>query len=304
MSLVISTDFSLPAYAQDALVPEAAFARAYEEVSAKQRGQLKKCIAQLFSWYGRSAVREERKVISHDSGLRSFSRSTPVDWTVLALDEDLRSPLQLLGALLPPLLAGVRNVFIVRTVGSPWNPALLTAAELAGVEMAFCSQDRSLLSRLVQDLSASHPQGRVISLGGASLSKESSVLTQANGIPRTDLQPVHRIGIWSEGSGAWDMQSLRFGHPLSEIILCRARGSNSASPEPVKEMSWSDFLDLGLKAVLVPEERIERAMDRVPLVLGPGQEGCWMWPSLDLHAFFTRSAGFCESPSNHPTKAG
>jgi hypothetical protein len=292
MSFLTSDEFPYPTPLMGALVPDSAFAAAYEEVSAVQRGLLKRCIAQLFSWYGRSTELVESAAVRHGSGLHSFSMSRPLDWTVLVMDGGGHSPVQFLAALLVPLLSGVDHVSVVRdVVDTPWDPAVLTAAELAGVETVFSSPDRTLLPTLVQDLSKKYLHGRVVSLGGGSLSRETFALAQAGGVLHTALQPVRRIGIWSEGSGSWDLQSLRFGQPYAEIVRCGAPDREESSSSCLN-MSWPEFLDMDFKAVLVPAERIDTALERVPLVLGPGQESFWIWPRLTLETFRARSAGF------------
>jgi hypothetical protein len=296
MSSLTSDEFPYPMSLAGALVPDSAFAAAYDELSAVQRGLLKRCIAQLFSWYGRSTQLVESAAVRHGSGLRSFSMSRPLDWTVLVMDEEGSSPVQFLAALIVPLLSGVNHVSVVRdVVDNPFDPALLTAAELAGVETVFSSPDRTLLPALVRGLSENYDHGRVVSLGGESLSKETFALAQAGGVLHTALQPVRRIGVWTEGNGSWDLQSLRFGQPHAEIVRCGSPDREESSTSWMK-MSWPEFLDMEFKAVLVPAERIDNALERVPLALGPGQESFWIWPRLTLETFKAGSAGFCDTP--------
>jgi hypothetical protein len=291
MSVLMTAEQLIPEYALDALVPEADFERAYGVVPAPRLGLLKRCIAQLFAWYGRRTELEERSETLHGLGLRSFSASRPMDWTLLAAGEELDSPVQLLAALLPPLLSGVRQVLVVRTADtSHWSPSLLAAMELAGVEAVFSSPDRDFLPRLVQDLSRNGARGKVISFGGVPPCSDRALPR----VPHAVLESVQRLGLWSEGGVAWDLPALLFGTPRAEVVHCSPGGAGG-STAPAVETSWPEFLGMGFGAVLVPEERIEGALGRVPLVLGPGQECFWVWPSLHIESFMTRSAGFCDA---------
>lgn len=288
-----TSGFHFPEYAVRASVQEDAFAAAYATVTDSQRGLLKKSIAQLLAWYGRSEDREIRKIVRHESGLASATMSRPLDWTILAVDETLASPAQFLAVLLVPLLAGVRQVLAVRTAqDSPWPPALLTSAELAGVETLLSSQDNGLLPNLVNDLSGSQPRGMVVALGQTPLSVATCAAVRDKEIAQAALKPVQRIGVWHEGGLAWDEEALGFAHPGTQLVHCREVAASGAGTG--KAVSWAEFLAMGFDAVLVPEHRLEAALGRVSLVLGPGQECFWAWPSLGPDSFRDRSAGFWE----------
>jgi hypothetical protein len=265
---------SLPDLIGESLVDDALFAAAYGESSDRERALMKTCIARLYDWYGPrkdSACEVARR---WRGGFESVARSGPVDFALALFDETFVSPARLLAALVPAVACGVRNVLAVRVDGEGgWARPLLTAMELAGQELV-ADLSAEGVSSLLGDLTDTGASGAVIDLAGRPglCAGRSRVAVHS---PVYD----HKAVLYQDDLETFDLEALAFIHP---DIAFTAFGANVSLPDGFVRggEEFPAFLDAVRDVAFVPADRIGDALDRARLVLGPGQEGCWVWPEL------------------------
>ena len=93
-------------------VAEGRFAAAYETVPDWARARLKKGIADVWSWLGSVAWKQEFKQTDYPAGARVLQRRQPRDWCLVVARPDA-GPGVILGAVLPPLLSAVDEVAVL-----------------------------------------------------------------------------------------------------------------------------------------------------------------------------------------------
>lgn len=299
-------------------VDDALFQRAYNAVPDTHRAWLKRCIAQLWEHYSmRSPVgaRETCETLTHHSGLMATQGQRPLSWCLLLLDETLISPARLLAAALPPLLAGVEHVQVVRLCArkKPWPPALLAALELAGVEqVAQCpAQDSGeLFQSLVQT-----PRSGVVLMPQPLRSLARNIWLDLAQAPGCHLwQPVFsgRAAVLAQDPGAasWDLDILTWSQPDLMVDVWYEEGPDglaAAAPLPggwcVRRGGLAALLQETYDLILAPGQHHAEALRKAPLVLGPGQEGCFIWPGL-TPCIFQQSAAAWRFSGDAPSFAG
>jgi hypothetical protein len=280
------------ARALESSVSEESFAGAYLIVTDMQRGLLKKCIAQQFSWQGMANALERTGYVRHSSPLKVWHRSRPRDWALVVLDETDGSPAQLLASLLPPLLAGVPLIAAFHRSGQ-WSHAQLVAMELAGVEAVFSAKKPDFLEALAGELVSHSPRGILVSLGSDELARDTFSLSLDAGLGHVALRPARRLGIWGgAGQASWDLDAVGFCHPGVEMV--RVTDDPSAPAKEGGPGLLSGIDGAKFDALLVPEGLAGDALGRARLVLCPGQECFWAWPDVRMESFWTTAAGFGE----------
>lgn len=293
-------------------MPDAAFQRAYAALSACHRSWLKLCIARLCDHFGGglgTAFLEQGSSVRHASGLERCCVSRPLSWCVVLLDEAMVSAPRLLATVLPPILAGVGELWVVRLCGRkvPWPPSLLTALELAGVEqVAQCRM--AAAPGLLTHLARGEERGAVLMpqrLEG--LSRQAWLdMVQAPRLRVWHPLPQKGIGLYipTLDASPWDFETLAWSQPdLAIEVWVQHPDPNGVRKEDL-EREWaltlpagctprqgdaSDFLEQGFGVVYAPPEMHEAALRGSWLALGPGQEGCWIWPDLQP-CFFQQHA--------------
>ena len=263
--------------------------QAYTSLDQTARARLKKTIAQLFEFYSQYSVQERRCETHWSAGMVTVQRLRPVPWTLTVLAPEIDSPAQLLAAALPPLSLGVECCLVVRAAaGSPWPPSLICAMELAGLERMY-SLPREHLPSLVDYLDRVSPWGTVLCLG------EVTPLGAHNCKPRSiTLDPPRSVGLWYEESVFWDEAALRFAHPSLELLRHGPGAPPPASGREAPAADWNAFVSRDAEGLFVPPRLIPSAMDHQRLVLGPGQEACWVWPQLTREVFLQRRLAWYE----------
>jgi hypothetical protein len=142
---------------------------AYEATGARDRAELKLCIARLHEIYGESPAMERRARFFRQ-GFRLEEEEKPVPYLLIACEETLPFAAAFLAALMPALLAGVRRVLpcfvpaFRAAAGAEISSALLAALELAGVERGFSAAEEDLPS-LARSLCEKFGPGRLLVLG-------------------------------------------------------------------------------------------------------------------------------------------
>lgn len=264
----------IPVWVESCLVDDERFGSAYAAVADEHRALLKTLISRLWDWSC-----PERFVASScerigKGGWTAGELSAPADWAVFACGEDLDSPARLLAAVIPAIAAGVPDILVVRDERAPWSDSLLTAMELAGVEMVGeLPKDR--MQELFSGLAAGVGQGRLILLGDVDAEMDEG------------LQPVFLPAcgegvIVSETEDFLDIASLRFAHPS---LALRVYGDISVPEGGLAEPGQGRWQDDCAVVAFVDDGLVREAAGSFPLVLGAGNEFCWVWPQL-RPAFF------------------
>lgn len=290
------------------LVPDAAFAAAYDATPPERRADLKTCIAALHALFGEKPSSRLTSVANQRLGMAFLDGACPVPWAVICLDPAYASGPRLLAALMPALLAGVHDVRVVRLApsGSSWPAPVLTALELAGQEQAH-DLDLSGLVALLEHRCA-QGRGRLVLLGEAPSSSGIVEIARRASVP-----------VWMEGApprividtyASIDREVVRWAHPDADILhaedavrgRCQARMSEDGlGADRVVEddqsagwpvASFRHGLSGGPDAVCCSVSDAPAWMARTPRVLMPGREGCWVHPDLSPDFFFMRSLAF------------
>jgi len=263
----------------ESLVDDALFAAAYGESTDRERALMKTCIARLYDWYGPRKDTACEVARRWRGGFASVARAAPVDFALVLFDETFVSPARLLAAVVPAVACGVRNVLAVRVDGEgEWARSLLTAMELAGQELVADLSGDSV-SSLLGDLSDTGASGAVIDLAGRPglCAGRSRVAVHS---PIFDCKAV----LYLDALETFDLDALTFIHPDIGFTVF---GPDFPLPDGFVRggEEFPSFLDAVRDVAFVPANRIGYALDHARLVLGPGQEGCWVWPELHP-AFF------------------
>jgi hypothetical protein len=276
--------FSFPDWINELVPDDELFAMAYEDIADHNRALMKTCIARLYDWYG------PRKDISGSStrmwrsGFESKTAYDAVDFAVVLFDGSLLSPARLLSALVPALAGGVKNVLAARVAGGPWRKAVLTGLELAGQELVV-DVSEAQARRLFNELRDTGLTGAVTVLGPRAAVIKTSELQSASRISFWRPRFTRAAAIWMEDAHTFDLEALAFAHP---DIVFSVFGANTALPADnfsYEGDSFDDFLEAIIDVAYLPAARMDLALAKAKVVLGPGQEGCWVWPDLHPELF-------------------
>lgn len=155
-------------------VADDCMARAYEAQGGQGRAILKKCIARLHMLWGEHPARERcSRQFARDFCLESDQNPAP--YALVCCPADYAQPAALLAAVMPAVLAGVREVLPCLLLPDGWSEdfspdceqqaaPLLAAMELAGVERVFYATPQDAAD-LLDILGAMCTDGRLVLLG-------------------------------------------------------------------------------------------------------------------------------------------
>jgi hypothetical protein len=276
---------SLPDLIGESLVDDALFAAAYGESSDGERALMKTCIARLYDWYGPRKDTACEVARRWRGGFASVGRSGPVDCALILFDGAFVSPARLLAALVPAIACGVPDVLAVRVDGrGGWARPLLTAMELAGQEMVADLAGEGLRG-LLDDLVEAGASVAVVDLAGRPGLRAGRSRVAVH---RPAFDP--NIVLFSDDREPFDLDALAFTHP---DIAFTAFGADVPLPDGFVRGGgdFPAFLNAVRDVAFVPADRIGDTLGRARLALGPGQEGCWVWPELHPDFFlFHRTA--------------
>ncbi|WP_290918600.1 hypothetical protein [Halodesulfovibrio sp.] len=252
------------------VVDDEQFGTAYDTVPDNRRAWLKTTIARLHVLYGTPQVMWGRQENHWRQGHVSIAETRPVDWTTIVVDSEYASGVRLLAAAMMPLLSGVENILVVFTGDTPIAPEALAALELAGVELAV-HVDVEKASAVLSELAETQGAGRVLALGTTAREVTNSIDSGVCGLSSW-LEPVFSsIGI-IEGT-ALDRDLLSWAHPDMNIV----------------DVTEDELFSLSaVAAVCCEADVVDNVPDTVPVSLGAGQEGCWIWPELQPQWFMHR----------------
>ncbi|UZP68393.1 hypothetical protein N1030_05290 [Desulfovibrio mangrovi] len=281
-----------PDWLEACLVQDDVFGDAYEAAMPERRAWLKTAIARLHVLYGASGMTWGRSEKQWRQGFVSVAESRPVDWTVFLLAGDYSSGPRSVAALMPALFAGVPHVLVARVadVEAPWADPVLAGFELAGQE-AVVSLPQDRITSLLADMKGKG-SGRVVVLGAVPAAITETVLAFA-------AANAAQIACWVEPSPATlvvadggdseelDEGLLSWAHPdLACIRLDEERLALLREGEA--ELPFASDTQGPVLAFAGSSDCIDVVPDFIPLMIGPGQEGCWVWPELEPGFFMQR----------------
>ncbi|MCF8109552.1 MAG: histidinol dehydrogenase [Desulfohalobiaceae bacterium] len=272
----------LPDWAQQFLISEELFTTAYAQLGLQEKTRLKKCIASLQTWYDHTRVQSLGTQTDFAQGLQVWTRERPRDWMLVHIDAHAASPAVLLATILPPVLAGVSEVVVCSQRGSlPYPNSFLTACELSGME-TILSLPESGLPDLLQAMHRRSSSGALLALQAASPAHDSSDMERdtRSPVPAYRLQGPRTAGLWVDAAQDWDFEALRFAHPELEIEIWSEQSLELPGSWPRQCGPFQDFRQAGFDALFVPLRHVQASMGWAPVVLGPGQEGSWVWPEF------------------------
>lgn len=275
--------FEFPERINEFVVDDTLFARAYDTISDQHRALMKTGIARLFEWYGPARQTACRTAASWRGGFDSVDQSAPADYAVVVFDDTLQSPSRLLAAVVPALACGVKNILAIRQGDGEWPEAMLTGLELAGQEMV-AAMTPEQAKELLLELDASGARGVVL---GVELGRGvfRSLRFPSPRVEFKCLESEPDVAVWVEEAQLPDLDGLAFMHP---DLAFSVHGFEMALPSDGFSRGgddFHDFLDAIREVAYVPASRVDDVLDRARLVLGPGQEGCWVWPQLRPELF-------------------
>ncbi len=271
--------FGEAAWAEDldtCRITDEALAEAYDATPPPLRGCIKNTLALTHAVYGEHPDTLERRSIDTARGVARATRAEPAPWAVVAFTPAYAAGPRLAAALMPALLAHVPLLGAVCVGGRP-SAAARVVLELAGVEDAFCL-DQAYFSRLLRDM-------RRCGVGRLALLHRGELASLR------DEGAALRMPVWEEarpprlliaaGSGH-ERSHIAWGHPdahLTEISAQELAAGPDVFLPGIHEVD----------AIFCDPEQEAPSLDRAPLVLLPGMEGCWLHTDLSP-MFFTRTA--------------
>jgi hypothetical protein len=262
-------------------VSDALFSQAYESLGDRERGWLKKCIAQLYAWYSLSPRERMSTQCLWRAGFFSLSCCEALQWSVIVVHQQYPCPSQLLAAAFPPFMAGVQDIFVVIIdEGNEPDFRLLAALELAGIEKVFYGSFEDV-GALLNSFQADQSSGLIISLGiYKSLAAELKSCFFSPNIQRIHLETPTKMALWSDASENWQYDILQFFHPGVTFEVWGKEKGCIPTGWISKDGDWSQFVLQKYHVVFVPARYVRLVCSSASLVLTPGQENCWLWPQF------------------------
>ncbi len=283
--------FSFPSWLNDFVPDDDLFARAYADIPDEDRAWLKTGIARLYDYYGPRKDIGGVDIRRWRSGVDTKKTFDAVDFAVILFDNSLLSPARLMAALVPALAGGVKHVLAARVdIGTPWRKAVLTSLELAGQELVADLSDVQA-RQLFNELRETGMTGAVVVLGPRAAVIKSSELQAASRISFYRPRFSRAATIWMDDESSFDLKTLAFVHPDIVFSVFGAEPSELADNFSYEGDRFEDCIDAIMDVAYLPADRMDHALTKAKVVLGPGQEGCWIWPDLHPEHFqFHRTA--------------
>ncbi len=266
----------------DCLVAEEEFDRAFSCLEAVPRAWIKKNIAQLHTIYSSSSQGWYLQERTWPQGFWTREEVSPVAQVAVSFPYTFNSPAQLVAAVVPPLSLGVQRCCALRVGagGEPWPHEVLGALELSGVEEVYDTSAEKF--REWMESVGADPQLGLVFL------EDFSWLGNLECGNFVRLPGVETLGVWFQHDLQWDLVAIRSAHPRARIICGPSEVvEESADCESLHE-SWSDIMSQAPNGLYIPESMFDLATPHCSRILGPGQEGCWIWPELKIDTFQRR----------------
>lgn len=292
----MEADSFIPDRALEYCASDRMFEAAYESLAPKYRARFKQNIALLHAVYGVDDIVVQSAESTLRQGHTILSKSSCPSWTAIIVDSPLYSPVCLQAAVLPPVFLSGTNVFVFRVGDFPQDHWTLPAMELAGVENVFTVKPDMFESLFCEF--AEPASGAVIVLRSPESTKETNTVDEgisaclnSNDFKVFEIPYVFEIGVWNDQQ-LFDVELLADLHPETRIDVWGGETESESERLNRRKGSFEDFIQYDYSAVFVPEPAVEEALASFPLVFGPGYEGCWFWPELDIHLFRQKRRAF------------
>lgn len=270
-----------PEWIADLVPGDEVFARAYDQIPDHNRAWMKTAIARLYDWYGPRKVESGEFQQQWRADFTTRTRFQTVDFAVVLFDDSLLSSSRLLAALIPALAGGVKHVLAARVASDmPWPNSILTGLELGGQELV-ANVTEVQARRLFNELRETGLTGAVTVLGPRAAVIKTTELQAASRISFWRPRFSRAASVWMEEADSFDLEALAFTHPDIVFSVFGVEVEMPADNFSYEGDSFSECVDAIVDVAYLPEERANCALSKARLVLGPGQEGCWIWP--DLH---------------------
>jgi len=266
----------IPQHCQDSLLNDGVFAAAYDALDPRRRAWLKKLAAELHCMLEPAHRIQGRYAVSWRSGFDSLWTVRPYSSGFVFIGEGVSSPAQVSAAALPLMFGGVREVVAVRVGRGAAEPDdVLAALELCGVEQVYAldAGDASACLNGVLD----DPECACLGLNCRDLLPASGLEPKALFWSRRE---VEHMAVMVQEDGDFDPDVLAWAHPRATFTVFGGQGGHL--PERFERGSGgvSGLAALGPQVVFSAMPLPGDIQVRIPLVLGPGQEGCFFWPEL------------------------
>lgn len=250
-----------PDWIFESQVDDDLFGEAYESTPPHLRAWLKKTIAQLWLTENAGGPVEKNKHLIWNSGFSLNVQKDLADAVILVLDSGTVSPVRVLGALVPALVSGIKNILAVNVSSAEIPSSILAAFELSGQENVV-SGNVEFLSDIINHLKEIKAFSVILDLRAHPQKMDDSPYIRYWKCPQ-----ISKILLCAEITDEIS-EIVTFAHPDIELI----------------EGGFSEAENF--YAAIVPDtKKLGNCISG--LVLGSGQEGCWMW--LDLHeSLFTK----------------
>jgi hypothetical protein len=279
----------LPERLAEAFLDDRLFARAYARTDQSTRAWVKTLAAGLHPLMAPHGLAVRSGSSDWDNGFALDTRAVPVAAVAFFLDQTVDSPAQVAAAALPAVLAGAAATLAIRVgPGGGRADAVLASLELCGLEQV-CRLDRAGAVELL-DILAELPGGAAtLFLGDGRTLRDLACRAAAQpGLGLWRRAPAGRIGVF-DPDRTLDLNALRLMHPSAALEIWPRR-SKAGLPDGARPRTgdFSTFLEQDYSAACVPRDLAGPSLERFPLVLGPGAEGCFAWPGLVPGLFLRR----------------
>lgn len=275
-----------PGWLSRSLLPDRAFARAYEALGDQRRAWLKAVIARHHALRPPAPALGEVRTASH--GLfTATTRSAPAPFTLVVTQQGFDSPALALAALMPAFAALVPDVLLARLGKAAEVPAaLLCACELAGQERV-AALGPVLLERLLLHLAQAGRPGVVLHPDTPEL---RAVLSRRALRTALDAAPLRLVALRLPLAPAI--------HPECRAAMADGRmellyGGLAFADAPGPGRDPADYA-MRRDLLILPEALADKALQdgAARLVLTTACLGQWSWPELVPDTFMHIRRGF------------
>ncbi len=254
---------------EDYLIPEERFEAAYQSIGDDLKAIIKKSISKLFDFYLEDTLFHEN-LKKWRRGIVSCIKTFPCNWGLILFDESFNSSSQLIAAVIPAIMSGVKNLFVIRLNNKsnlkkyPDN-LILVSLELSGCEFV-CNILWEELDKFLKELIKESHNGFIIALGNKIFLRTCLAVISNYCINKFyPLISPQKAILYSEE--VFNKDLIRIFNPDINIKVVKE----------ISNINWGD-----ISVVYAPREVIVSVSNQVSYAFGPGQEGFWFWSELFL----------------------
>lgn len=258
------------------MLDDGVFAAAYDSLDPGRRAWLKKNSAEVHCIMEPAKKAFCRYSVSWTMGFGSQVAVKPYGTALFFIGGGVSSPAQVAAAALPLMFSGVREVAAVRVGPGGKDPDdILAALELCGVEQVYALGEGDASECLTSALADPGCACFLLGCGEMEFARPDHVRAFVWERPE-----VREFAVLPGPGGCFDYEVMAWAHPGSRFIVFGGEQAdlpeNFSRVEGGLEAMLAIRPDVAFACPPVPEE----SLLEIPLVLGPGQEGCFFWPEL------------------------